>query len=38
LIAAYLLKLDGYNIVLHMEGGIRSWFKEDLPVEGAVDE
>lgn len=31
LIAAYLLKLDGYKSVVHLEGGLRTWFKEDLP-------
>ncbi|KAI5079824.1 hypothetical protein GOP47_0005303 [Adiantum capillus-veneris] len=31
LIAAYLLKLDGYKNVAHLEGGLRSWFNEDLP-------
>eukprot|EP00249_Psilotum_nudum_P000156 c10559_g1_i2 orf=497-1099(-) len=33
LIAAYLLELDGYKNVLHLEGGLRSWFKEGLPTE-----
>eukprot|EP00250_Pteridium_aquilinum_P012558 c2079_g1_i1 orf=286-987(-) len=31
LIAAYLLKLDGYKNVVHLEGGLRSWFREELP-------
>lgn len=31
LIAAYLLKLDGFKSVVHLEGGIRTWIKEDLP-------
>lgn len=31
LIAAYLLKLDGYKNVVHLEGGLRSWFNEELP-------
>lgn len=31
LIAAYLLVLNGYNNVFHLEGGLYSWFKEDLP-------
>lgn len=34
LIAAYVLTLEGYKNLLHMEGGFRTWFKEDLPVEG----
>lgn len=34
LIAAYILILEGYKNIVHMEGGIRNWFKEDLPVEG----
>nr|ACU24089.1 unknown [Glycine max] len=31
LIAAYLLVLDGYTNVFHLESGLYSWFKEDLP-------
>ncbi|KAG8381100.1 hypothetical protein BUALT_Bualt06G0087100 [Buddleja alternifolia] len=31
LIAAYLLVLNGYTNVYHLEGGIYNWFKEDLP-------
>ncbi|AES72559.1 putative Rhodanese-like domain-containing protein [Medicago truncatula] len=31
LIAAYLLVLNGYNNVFHLEGGLYKWFKEDLP-------
>ncbi|KAF7830753.1 rhodanese-like domain-containing protein 14, chloroplastic [Senna tora] len=31
LIAAYLLVLNGYTNVFHMEGGLYSWFKEELP-------
>jgi rhodanese-related sulfurtransferase len=34
LIAAYVLTMEGYKNLLHMEGGFRVWFKEDLPVEG----
>jgi rhodanese-related sulfurtransferase len=33
LIAAYLLVLDGYKNVFHLEGGLYQWFKEDLPAE-----
>ncbi|KAG9452628.1 hypothetical protein H6P81_005532 [Aristolochia fimbriata] len=32
LIAAYLLVLNGYKNVYHMEGGLYNWFKEELPV------
>lgn len=32
LIAAYLLVLNGYTNVFHLEGGIYKWFKEELPV------
>ncbi|KAH7426108.1 hypothetical protein KP509_11G085200 [Ceratopteris richardii] len=35
LIAAYLLKLDGYKNVVHLEGGLRSWFNEDLPTSSS---
>ncbi|CAA0813050.1 Major facilitator superfamily protein [Striga hermonthica] len=31
LIAAYLLVLNGYSNVYHLEGGIYNWFKESLP-------
>ncbi|KAM1142314.1 rhodanese-like domain-containing protein 14, chloroplastic [Malus sylvestris] len=31
LIAAYLLVLDGYTNVFHLEGGLYAWFKEELP-------
>ena len=35
LIAAYLLVLNGYKNVYHLEGGLYTWFKEGLPaVEG----
>lgn len=34
LIAAYVLTLEGYKNLLHLEGGFRTWFKEDLPAEG----
>ena len=33
LIAAYALTKEGYKKVVHMEGGLTSWFKEELPVE-----
>ncbi|XP_022923075.1 rhodanese-like domain-containing protein 14, chloroplastic [Cucurbita moschata] len=33
LIAAYLLVLNGYNNVFHLEGGLYNWFKEGLPVD-----
>ncbi|XP_010267473.1 PREDICTED: rhodanese-like domain-containing protein 14, chloroplastic [Nelumbo nucifera] len=33
LIAAYLLVLNGYTNVFHLEGGLYSWFKEGLPAE-----
>ncbi|KAM0043375.1 putative Rhodanese-like domain-containing protein [Helianthus debilis subsp. tardiflorus] len=33
LIAAYLLVLNGYKNVFHLEGGLYQWFKEDLPIE-----
>ncbi|KGN57646.1 rhodanese-like domain-containing protein 14, chloroplastic [Cucumis sativus] len=32
LIAAYLLVLNGYANVFHLEGGLYNWFKEGLPV------
>ncbi|KAM7267763.1 hypothetical protein ACFE04_009929 [Oxalis oulophora] len=31
LIAAYLLVLNGYKNVFHLEGGLYSWYKEELP-------
>ncbi|KAG6498844.1 rhodanese-like domain-containing protein 14, chloroplastic [Zingiber officinale] len=33
LIAAYLLVLNGYKNVFHLEGGLYNWFKEGLPAE-----
>ncbi|XP_010520947.1 PREDICTED: rhodanese-like domain-containing protein 14, chloroplastic [Tarenaya hassleriana] len=33
LIAAYLLVLNGYKNVFHLEGGFYTWLKQDLPVE-----
>ncbi|VVB11308.1 unnamed protein product [Arabis nemorensis] len=33
LIAAYVLVLNGYKNVFHLEGGIYAWSKEGLPVE-----
>ncbi|CAM0952567.1 unnamed protein product [Alopecurus aequalis] len=38
LIAAYLLVLDGYKNVFHLEGGLYQWFKEDLPSEAEEDD
>ncbi|KAL6123041.1 hypothetical protein ACLB2K_075564 [Fragaria x ananassa] len=38
LIAAYLLVLNGYTNVFHLEGGLYSWFKEGLPVESEDEE
>ncbi|BFI30439.1 hypothetical protein MPTK2_3g12160 [Marchantia polymorpha subsp. ruderalis] len=38
LIAAYLLTLEGYTNVVHMEGGLRTWFKDELPTEAVVQE
>lgn len=32
LIAAYLLVLNGYANIYHLEGGLYTWFKEGLPV------
>ncbi|KAG6410067.1 hypothetical protein SASPL_128115 [Salvia splendens] len=32
-IAAYLLVLNGFKNVYHLDGGIYKWFKEDLPLE-----
>lgn len=31
LIAAYLLVLNGYKNVFHLDGGLYTWFKEGLP-------
>ncbi|MCD7459254.1 hypothetical protein HAX54_040454 [Datura stramonium] len=31
LIAAYLLLLNGYSNVFHLEGGLYNWFKQELP-------
>ncbi|RZR99390.1 hypothetical protein BHM03_00028913 [Ensete ventricosum] len=38
LIAAYLLVLNGYKNVYHLEGGLYTWFKEGLPVAAAAEE
>ncbi|RRT61170.1 hypothetical protein B296_00016907 [Ensete ventricosum] len=38
LIAAYLLVLNGYKNVYHLEGGLYTWFKEGLPVATAAEE
>ncbi|XP_010433326.1 PREDICTED: rhodanese-like domain-containing protein 14, chloroplastic [Camelina sativa] len=38
LIAAYLLVLNGYKNVFHLEGGIYTWSKEGLPVETIEEE
>lgn len=35
LIAAYLLKLDGYKSIVHLEGGLRSWFNDELPTSSS---
>ncbi|KAJ3690682.1 hypothetical protein LUZ61_019846 [Rhynchospora tenuis] len=37
LIAAYLLVLNGYKNVYHLEGGLYNWFKEGLPAVGLED-
>ncbi|CAH8317816.1 unnamed protein product [Eruca vesicaria subsp. sativa] len=37
LIAAYVLVLNGYKNVFHMEGGIYTWSKEGLPIETEED-
>jgi rhodanese-related sulfurtransferase len=34
LIAAYILALEGFKNLVHLEGGLRAWFREDLPIEG----
>jgi rhodanese-related sulfurtransferase len=31
LIATYLLVLNGYSNVYHLEGGLNTWFREGLP-------
>ncbi|XP_009361317.2 rhodanese-like domain-containing protein 14, chloroplastic [Pyrus x bretschneideri] len=31
LIAAYLLVLNGYTNVFHLDGGLYAWFKEEMP-------
>lgn len=36
LIAAYLLVLNGYKNVYHLEGGLYTWFKEGLPAAAAA--
>ncbi|KAL7214035.1 hypothetical protein ACSBR1_026454 [Camellia fascicularis] len=33
LIAAYVLVLNGYTNVYHLEGGLYAWFKEGLPTD-----
>ncbi|XP_010438565.1 PREDICTED: rhodanese-like domain-containing protein 14, chloroplastic [Camelina sativa] len=38
LIAAYLLVLNGYKNVFHLEGGLYTWSKEGLPVETIEEE
>ncbi|CAL9748929.1 unnamed protein product [Musa acuminata subsp. burmannicoides] len=38
LIAAYLLVLNGYKNVYHLEGGLYTWFKEGLPAAAAAAE
>ncbi|KAL3846115.1 hypothetical protein ACJIZ3_003518 [Penstemon smallii] len=38
LIAAYLLVLNGYKNVYHLEGGIYNWVKEGLPIVSDEDE
>ncbi|KAK4489763.1 hypothetical protein RD792_000400 [Penstemon davidsonii] len=37
LIAAYLLVLNGYKNVYHLEGGIYNWVKEGLPIVSDED-
>ncbi|KAF8114549.1 hypothetical protein N665_0036s0075 [Sinapis alba] len=37
LIAAYVLVLNGYKNVFHLEGGIYTWSKEGLPIEAEED-
>ncbi|CAM6117666.1 unnamed protein product [Calypogeia fissa] len=36
LIAAYLLILDGFTNVVHVEGGLRQWFNQELPVDEII--
>lgn len=36
-IAAYVLVLNGYTNVYHLEGGLYNWFKEDLPTTVSED-
>ncbi|XP_062120023.1 rhodanese-like domain-containing protein 14, chloroplastic [Humulus lupulus] len=38
LIAAYLLVLNGYANVYHLEGGLYAWSKEDLPITSEEEE
>lgn len=38
LIAAYLLVLNGYKNVFHLEGGLYTWFKEGLPAVSLEEE
>ncbi|KAL5716016.1 hypothetical protein ACHQM5_017857 [Ranunculus cassubicifolius] len=38
LIAAYLLVLNGYNNVFHMEGGLYTWSKQGLPIDAEESE
>jgi rhodanese-related sulfurtransferase len=38
LVAAYLLTLDGFTNVVHVEGGIRQWYKQDLPTNEVVED
>ncbi|KAM7273338.1 hypothetical protein ACFE04_028002 [Oxalis oulophora] len=38
LIAAYLLVLNGYENVYHLEGGLYSWFKQELPIDSIEEE
>ncbi|KAK3129648.1 hypothetical protein QOZ80_6BG0482810 [Eleusine coracana subsp. coracana] len=37
LIAAYLLVLNGYTNVYHLDGGLYTWFKEGLPTVGGEE-
>jgi rhodanese-related sulfurtransferase len=37
LIAAYLLVLNGYTNVYHLDGGLYTWFKEGLPTDGGEE-
>ncbi|KAG2239859.1 hypothetical protein Bca4012_022943 [Brassica carinata] len=38
LIAAYVLVLNGYKNVFHLEGGIYTWSKEGLPIEAEEED